>query len=106
MSETTLTITEALKDELKRIKREHDEVMSLKEALLFALDNPEQTEDQLSGTENRVSEPIKVDQMTLEVVKKLKEDDTTATNYEDAIRRKAGINERNVGERPIEITKL
>ena len=106
MSETTLTITEALKDELKRIKQEHDEVRSLKEALLFALDNPDKTNDQLEGKENRVSEPIKVDQLTLETVKKVKEDDANATNYEDAIRRKAGINERDVGERPIEITKL
>jgi len=106
MSETSLTITEALKAELKRIKDEHDEVFSLKEALLFALDNPDKTHDQLEGKENRVSEPIKIDQLTLETVKKIKDEDPTATNYEDAIRRKAGINERDVGERPIEITKL
>lgn len=106
MSDTTLTITEALKDELKRIKREHDEVFSLKEALLFILDNPDATEDDLDGQENRVSEPIKVDELTLQTVQKLKEEDARATNYEDAIRHKADINPRDVGEQPVEITDL
>ena len=106
MSDTTLTITEALKDELKRIKETHDEVKSLKEALLFALDNPEQTHDQLSGREDRVTEPIKVDELTLQTVQKLKRETPGATNYEAAIRSEAGINARDVGERPVEITKL
>lgn len=106
MSDTTLTLTEALKDELKRIKNEHTEVRSLKEALLFALDNPDKTEDQLAGKENRVSEPIKVDTLTLQTVQKLKDDTPGATNYEDAIREKANINPRDVGERPVEITDL
>ncbi len=106
MSDTTLTLTEALKDELKRIKDEHTEVRSLKEALLFALDNPEKTQDELEGKEHRVSEPIKVDTLTLQTVQKLKKDTQGATNYEDAIRQKAGINPRDVGERPVEITDL
>lgn len=106
MSDTTLTLTEALKEELKRIKDEHDEVLSLKEALLFALDNSDKTRDQLEGKENRVSEPIKVDELTLKTVKRLKNNDPKASNYEDAIRREAGINERDVGERPVEITEL
>jgi len=106
MSDTTLTITEPLKDELKRIKEDEPEVRSLKEALLFALDNPNKTEDELGGDENRVSEPIKVDELTLQTIKKLKRDTETATNYEDAIRQKAGINARDVGEQPIEITDL
>ena len=106
MSDTTLTITEPLKDELKRIKDEHEEVHSLKEALLFILDNPEATMDDLGGPDNRVSEPIKVDELTLQTVQKLKEKTPTATNYEDAIRAKAGINPRDVGERPVEITDL
>lgn len=106
MSDTTLTITEPLKDELKRIKDEHNEVRSLKEALLFALDNPDKTKDELDGEDNRVSEPIKVDELTLQTVKKLKDDTPGASNYEDAIREKAGIKPRDVGERPIEITDL
>lgn len=106
MSDTTLTITEALKDELRRIKRDTDEVSSLKEALLYAIENPQDTNDQLDGREDRVTEPIKVDRLTLKTVQKLKKENPSAMNHEAAIREEAGINPRDVGERPIEITDL
>lgn len=106
MSDTTLTITPALKDELKRIVAEHDGVTSLNDAVLYIIDHPDQTRNRLDGEDSRVSAPIKINTLTHDTVQKLKADDPRATNYEAAIRREAGIEQRDTGEQPIDVRDL
>lgn len=104
MTQTTISLTEALKDHLRNVKDDTTGVSTLHEALLHIIDNPHPEEVVLDGYEKTLNDPVKVSKETLGDVKKMR-DDLNASDYEAAIRQKANIRQRDLGEEPVEITK-
>ncbi len=111
MPTTSLSLSEALKSHLRDVAglnegRGVDSVGTLHGALLYILENPYDKEMTLVGYEERLNDPVKVSDETLEKLKGLR-DLTGARDYEEAIRERANIESRDVGgERPVEISDI
>lgn len=103
MTQTTVSMSEALKDHLRDVRDNTAEVSTLHGALLYLLDNPYSCQKELDGYDATLNDPIKVPEETLETVKKLR-NRMGARDYEAAIRRKTNIVQRDVGEEPIEFS--
>lgn len=101
---TTITVSEALKAELKRIRDER-ELQSLEATLNHVLDHPIEGQKQLPGNDETLTEPIKVRSGTKDRVKALKEMEEYR-DYEAVIRDKIGAAPRERGEEPIDIEPL
>ncbi len=97
--QTTLSISPALKIELKRVREEYDEPQKLEEALIFAIKYPDVTNHQLEGDEKGVS-PIKVSKLTLEHLSYIR-DNNDYTSYEEVIRDSADIAYRKMNTRSV-----
>ena len=105
MSQTTISLTEALKDHLRDIAGSEsvDGVSTLHEALLHILKNPYEDTIEIDGYDETLNDPIKVPDETLDEVKALR-DKLDARDYEEAIRERANIAHRDVGEEPVEVS--
>ncbi len=107
-SQTSLTLSEALKDHIREVagKTEAEGVegiQTLEEALIHILDNPYDEKKSLTGYEKTLEEPIKVSRKTLQKLSGLR-DWTGARDLEEAIRERANIERRDVGERPVDVS--
>lgn len=101
MTETTLTVTEPLKEHLKEIKQKR-ELSSLDETIKNVLDTPVQDQfDVADGNMEENPAPIKVEDHTLAWVRQVK-DQSEWDTYEDVLREKSGASERDHGEQPVE----
>lgn len=109
MAQTSLTISEALKDHLRVVAGKTDGsdgvdgVQTLHTALLHILECPYDEQISIDGYEETLSDPVKVSTDTLDDLRALR-DQTGARDYEQAIRERANIEPRDVGEEPIELT--
>lgn len=101
---TTVTISEALKNYLVE-ERDEQELGSLNETILYILRNPNLGERSLAGYDDTLTEPVKVTQFTLGMLQSIR-DSEGYDDYEDVIRGRAGIEERDVGEKPVDIRPL
>jgi len=109
-SQTSLTVSEALKDHLREIAGKAEVegvegVQTVQEALIHILDNPHDEKKSLTGYEKTLTEPIKVSRETLNKLSGLR-DWTGARDLEEAIRRRANIERRDVGERPVDVSDV
>ena len=110
MSTTSLTLTEALKDHLRDVAGMNETkgvegVRTLHGALIHILENPYESEKSISGYEETLNDPIKMSDETLEELKALR-DQRGARDYEEAIRERANIEPRDVGETPVDVSDL
>jgi hypothetical protein len=110
MSQTSITLSEALKDHLRLVAQSDGEysieaVGTLHEALVYILEHPYDDEVSVSGYEDTLTDPIKVPTDTLEEVRALR-DQMDARDYEEAIRERANIEARDVGEVPLKDTTI
>lgn len=113
MVETTLTVSEALKNHLRTVvgtDEAHqdpeittDAVDTLYDSVIYLIENPYETEIEIKGYDETLNSPVKVPKRTLNRVKSLQEQ-LGARDYEQTIRQQANIAERDVGEEPIELT--
>lgn len=110
MSQTSITLSEALKDHLRLVVQSEgeysaDDVSTLHEALVYILEHPYDDTVSVSGYEDTLTDPIKVPQETLVEVRALR-DQMDARDYEEAIRSRANIEPRDVGEVPLKETTI
>lgn len=100
-----ITVSEALKGELKRVK-ERQELYSLDEAINYLLSNPIPGNKELDGYERKLSEPVRVKDDTKELLRYTR-DRGRFTDFEAVIRDRAGITKRDTGtEEPVDVRKL
>ncbi|SDG41956.1 helix-turn-helix transcriptional regulator [Halorientalis regularis] len=102
-TQTTITISEALKSHLWEVKETVEGVDSLHEALLYILENPHDETRPVEGYDETLNDPIKVPEETLDEVRVLR-DEISVQDYEAAIRKKANIERRDVGEEPVDVS--
>jgi hypothetical protein len=107
---TTITVSDALKSHLHQIKQDYGEyavdgVSTLYDSLEYLLDNQYDTEISIDGYEETLDKPIKVPKPLLDRVKAEKEM-LNARDYEETIRTRANIEQRDIGERPIQTGEL
>lgn len=107
---TTITLSDALKSHLHEIKNDQGEyavdgVSTLHDSLAYLIDNPYDEEISVDGYDKTLDEPVKVPKPLLGRVKELKEE-FGARDYEETVRTQANIKQRDMGEQPIEVTKL
>lgn len=111
MTETsTVTISEALKNHLHKVKGDKSEfavkeVTTLHDALEYLLDHTYDETVEVDGYEETLDEPVKVPVDLHKRVKSLKHE-SNARDYEELIRGRANIENRDMGEQPIEVTKI
>lgn len=110
MPTTSLSLSKALKQHLRDVAGLNDgegvkSVRTLHGALLYILENPYDEPRSLSGYEKTLNDPIKVSEQTLSDLKTLR-DQTGARDYKEAIRERANIEPRDVGETPVDVSDL
>lgn len=108
MPTTSLSLSEALKDHLRDVAGMNESdgvegVRTLHGALIHILENPYDEEKSISGYEETLNDPVKVSDEMLTELKALR-DQRGARDYEEAIRERANIEPRDVGERPVEVS--
>ncbi len=108
MPTTSLSLSKALKQHLRDVAGLNDGdgvtgVRTLHGALLHILENPYDEPRSIDGYEKTLDDPVKVSEQTLSELKALR-DQTGARDYEQAIRERANIEPRDVGEEPVEVT--
>lgn len=101
---TTLTISEALKQELVRIKTDN-EFKSLNETIEHLIRNPRASRRPIEGYDDTLTEPVKVTEFTRSAVQR-ERDRGNYNDYEAVLRNVAGVEPREVGEGPIEVRPL
>lgn len=101
---TTVTLSDALKSELERIRDER-EIKSLDETINHVLDNPVDGHRPLHGDAARLTEPVKVTDETKERVRTTKEMGKYR-DYEAVLRDKVGAAPRDTGEEPVDVRPL
>ena len=101
MSETTVTVSEPLKEHLKSVRRER-KLSSLDATIRSVLSDPVGEKSQVEeGNIDHNPAPIKIDTDTLEFLKdKHRQNENNA--YEDTLRSYAGATSRRTGEEPVE----
>jgi Mn-dependent DtxR family transcriptional regulator len=97
--QTSLSLSPALKDELKQVRDSFDEPQNLEDAVIFAMKYPDITDHQLNGRENDLR-PIKVSKSTREHLQYLRETHEYA-DYEAVIRDNADIAPRKSNHQPV-----
>lgn len=107
---STVTVSEALKQHLHEIKEDNydfdvEGVNTLHGAMEWLLDEGHDEKIEIEGYEETLDEPVKVPLPLLNRVRELKEKDNYR-DYEELLRERANIEQREMGERPIEVTKI
>mgnify|MGYP006267081003 CR=1 FL=1 len=101
MTDTTVTVTEPLKDHLKDVKKARG-ISSLNETIQSVLDDPVQGETFVEeGNMEKNPAPIKITDYTQAWLRQAKEDSEFGV-FEDLLRDRSGASPRDEGEQPIE----
>ena len=106
----TYNISEALKNHLREIKGSDSKyaikrVDTFYEAVKYLLENPYNEEISIEGYEDTLNERIKIPESLYDRINECKKE-LDAVDREAALRRAANIEQRDHGERPVEITKI
>lgn len=101
---TTVTISDALKSELVRIRDTH-EFTSLDQTIVHIIRNPLTGERTITGNDDVLTNPVKVNEVTRELLQRLR-DKEGHDDYEAVLRSRAGIAPRDHGERPIDLSPI
>lgn len=104
---TTITISEALKGALEDLRDEaHDGLTSLDATINFVLDHPDDYDVAVTGYEETLTEPVKVEDATQTRVNAEKKRGDYA-DYDAVLRDRIGAPERETGgEEPVEVRPL
>lgn len=107
---STVTVSDALKEHLDEIKRDNTEhsvdgVDTLHGAMAWLLDGGHDEQIAIDGYDETLDEPVKVPLPLLERVREAKADGDYR-DYEELLRDRGNIEQREMGEQPIEITKI
>lgn len=104
MPPTCITVSEPLKDELERLRDDVFDVDSFDATIRRLVDEPRQGRRDV-GDADVLTEPIEVRTSTRELLRYAR-DNGDYMDYDDVLRFYAGVAERDVGERPVELTPL
>lgn len=104
----TMTFSDAMKSHLQEVSGENGPitVTTLHGAVQYLLENEYDEPKSLDGYEEKLTSPIKVPVDLHERMQELRDSNPAWHDYEAVVRARANIEERDVGEKPIKVTKL
>lgn len=106
MSITTITVSEPVKNELEDIRDRHEDIGNLNEAVLHVCEENLGGSRRVTGYEETLTETVKVTEFTRHVLKLIR-DREGYQDYDEVIRKRAGLAVRDTGkERPVEVAPL
>jgi|APHM01.1.fsa_nt_gi hypothetical protein len=104
----TMTLSDAMKNHLQEISGDDGPitVTTLHGAVRYLLENEYEEERSLEGYDEKLMSPIKMPVELHERMMELRDSNSAWHDYDAVIRDRANIKERDVGEKPVEVTKL
>lgn len=100
--QTSLSLSPALKSELKQVRDNYDNPQTLEDTVTFVMKYPDITGHQIEGNEENL-EPIKVSERTRDYLRYLR-DKYDHPDYEAVIRSNADISPRKANVKYVELT--